>query len=55
MAMTGPNPLEYLLLMLLGGGFGVPTGVPPTQEDPLAARIAPAECLFYASWAGTGA
>ncbi len=51
---AGPNPLEYLLLMLLGGGFGMPTGVPPTQEDPLAAKVAPAECLFYASWAGTG-
>jgi len=51
---AGPNPLEYLLLMLLGGGFGMPTGVPPTQEDALAARVAPAECLFYAAWAGTG-
>jgi len=40
--------------MLLGGGFGMPSGVPPTQEDPLAAKIAPAECLFYASWASTG-
>ncbi len=54
MGIGGPNPLEYLLLMLLGGGFGMPTGVPPTQEDPLAAKIAPADCLFYASWAGTG-
>jgi len=51
---AGPNPLEYLLLMLLGGGFGMPSGVPPTAEDPLAAKVAPAECLFYASWAGTG-
>jgi len=51
---AGPNPLEYLLLILLGGGFGTPTGVPPTQEDHRLARMAPAECLFYASWAGTG-
>ncbi|MDA1053619.1 MAG: DUF1559 domain-containing protein [Planctomycetota bacterium] len=29
-------------------------GVPPTAEDPLAQKIAPAECLFYTSWAGTG-
>jgi hypothetical protein len=53
-AVAGPNPLEVLLLMLLGGGFGLPSGVPPTPEDPLAAKVAPAECLFYASWAGTG-
>jgi hypothetical protein len=52
--IAGPNPLELLLLVLLGGGFGMPTGVPPTEEDPLAAKIAPGECLFYASWAGTG-
>lgn len=51
---AGPNPLEFLLMMLLGGGFGMPSAVPPTEEDPLAARIAPGECLFYASWAGTG-
>jgi hypothetical protein len=54
MALTGPNPLEILLLVLLGGGFGLPSGVPPTAEDPLAQKVAPAECLFYMSWAGTG-
>lgn len=53
MAFTGPNPLEILLLVLLGGGFGLPSGVPPTAEDPLAQKVAPAECLFYMSWAGT--
>ena len=53
-AVAGPNPIEFLLLMLLGGGFGVPSVMPPTEEDPLAAKVAPAECLFYASWAGTG-
>jgi len=52
--VAGPNPLELILLMLLGGGFGMPSGVPPTEEDPLAAKVAPAECIFYASWAGTG-
>lgn len=54
MAMIGPNPLEMLLLVLLGGGFGLPAGIPPTAQDPLVQKIAPAECLFYASWAGTG-
>ena len=36
--VAGPNPLEVVLLILLGGGFGLPSGVPPTQEDPLAAK-----------------
>jgi hypothetical protein len=54
MNAIGPNPLEFVLLILLGGGFGTPSGVPPTAEDPLAAKIAPAKCLFYMSWAGTG-
>ena len=52
--IAAPNPLEMLLLMLLGGGFGMPPGMPPTEEAPLAAKVAPEECLFYASWAGTG-
>ncbi len=57
-AIVGPNPLEILLLILLGGGSGlplagVPQGVPPAAEAPLAAKVAPAECIFYASWAGT--
>ena len=52
--VIGPNPLELILLVLLGGGYGMPQGVPPTEEAPLAAKVAPAECLFYASWAGTG-
>ena len=54
MAPIGPNPLEVILLVLLGGGFGLPSGVPPTAEDPLAQKIAPADCLLYTSWAGTG-
>ncbi len=48
------NPLEYLLLVLLGGGFG-PTGIPPAQEDPVIARSAPAECLLFVSWSATTA
>jgi len=53
-ALAGPNPLELVLLILLGGGFGSPAGVPPTAEDPLLAKVAPADCLFYMSWTGTG-
>lgn len=54
MAAIGPNPLEVVLMLLLGGGFGLPSGIPPAAEDPLAQKIAPAECLAYASWAATG-
>jgi hypothetical protein len=53
--MAAPNPLEWVLLVLLGGGLGLPPGMPPAEEAPLAAKVAPAECLFYASWAATGA
>jgi hypothetical protein len=53
-APAGANPFELILLMLLGSGFGAPAGV-PTAEDPLAAKVAPADCLFYMSWAGTEA
>lgn len=60
MTAIGPNPLEILLLILLGGGSGlplagVPQGVPPAAEAPLAAKVAPADCILYASWAGTAA
>jgi hypothetical protein len=41
------------MLMLLAGGGGLPVGIPPLAEDPVLARIAPEECLAYASWAGT--
>jgi len=52
-ALAGVNPLEIALMMLLSGGFGFSSGIPPAAEDPLAAKIAPADCLFYISWAGT--
>ncbi len=44
--------VELLILLLLGGGFSMQS-LPPTEQDPLAARVAPSECLLYASWAGT--
>jgi hypothetical protein len=34
------------------GMFGMPLGVPPLPEDPMMAKIAPQECLFYLSSAG---
>ena len=53
-AWPGPGPLEMFVVMLLGGSVGMPTGIPPGPEDPLAAKIAPSECLFYLSWAAAG-
>jgi hypothetical protein len=52
-AASRMNILETILLILLGGGHGLPPGTPPSHESPLAANVAPAEFLFYASWAGT--
>ncbi|MHB8957563.1 MAG: DUF1559 family PulG-like putative transporter [Pirellulaceae bacterium] len=43
---------QLLLIVLLGGGVGVPLGVPPQEPDPMLANIAPAECLYYSSWVG---
>ncbi len=44
---------SFLMMMLLGGGgMGVPLGVPPLPEDPVLAKIAPEECLLYFSSSG---
>jgi len=52
-AMMMAGPIELLLIVLLGGGgIGLPVGVPLAPEDPLLAKVAPEECLFYTSWAG---
>ena len=42
-------------LVLLFGGFSLPLGLPPLPEDPALSRVAPEECMAYASWAGTAA
>jgi hypothetical protein len=42
-----------LLLSATLGGMGLPLGVPPGPEDPMLGRVAPEQCLFYLSWAGT--
>ena len=48
----GVSTVGVLLLLFAGGGFLGTTGVTPLPEDPVVARIAPAECLFYCSWTG---
>ena len=48
-----PSVAGLLMLLGMGGGMGLPLGVPPQPEDPILARVAPEECLFYTSWSGT--
>ena len=48
-----PGPMEIMILLGLGGGAGLPLGIPPAPEEPVLAKVAPEECLFYTSWAGT--
>ncbi|MBM3999213.1 MAG: DUF1559 domain-containing protein [Planctomycetes bacterium] len=35
--------------------FGIPLGMPPAAEDPVMARMAPADCLFFVTWAAAAA
>jgi hypothetical protein len=42
----------WLIMLGAGGGVGIPLGVPPLPEDPVLAKVAPAECLFYFASAG---
>jgi len=47
--------IDLLLLILLsGGGLGIPNGMPPAAENPVMHRIAPDDCLAYYSWAPAG-
>jgi len=48
-----PGIWELAILVGLGGGAGLPLGIPPASEEPLMSNVAPDECLFYTSWAGT--
>jgi hypothetical protein len=50
-----PGLFQVLSIFLLGGGIGLPVGIPPAAEDPAMARVAPKECLFYFTWSGMAA
>ena len=54
--MFAPSPLvsifPIVLMLLMGGGGGMPLGVPPLPEDPVLSRVAPEQCLIYASCSG---
>ena len=39
--------MSWLMALMLGGGVGLPLGVPPLPEDPRLANVAPEECLAY--------
>lgn len=51
-SFAGIGVMELLILLVLGSGTGIPLGVPPGPEDPMLARIAPENCLYYTTWAG---
>ncbi len=42
-----------IIALLALGSFGLPLGIPPQPEDALMSKIAPEECVFYTTWAGT--
>ncbi len=47
-----PGVFQILSMVLMGGGVGIPLGIPPAAEDPAMARVAPKECVFYMTWSG---
>ncbi len=51
-AVSAMGMANLILLLGMGGGAGLPLGLPPGPEDPLLATVAPDECLFYTTWAG---
>jgi len=53
MYAVGFGLAPLMILLALGGGMGLPLGIPPAAEDPLLAKVAPEECLYYMSWSGT--
>jgi hypothetical protein len=54
-AVLMPGIFQILSMVLMGGGVGMPIGIPPAAEDPAMARAAPKECLFYLTWSGMAA
>jgi hypothetical protein len=50
----GISEIFILLGIFFGGSFGLPMGVAPGPEDPMMFKIAPANCVLYASWTGIG-
>ena len=45
----------WIFFLTLGSGMGIPLGIPPAPDDPVMARFAPEECVFYTTWSASGA
>jgi len=43
----------WIFLLTLGSGMGIPLGIPPAPDDPVMARFAPEECVFYTTWSAS--
>ncbi|MGO9111892.1 MAG: hypothetical protein ACLP9L_21915, partial [Thermoguttaceae bacterium] len=43
----------WIFLLTLGSGMGIPLGIPPAPDDPVMARFAPQECVFYTTWSAS--
>src|SRR5688500_13464773 len=53
MAM-GFSFIELLIVLMFGGSpLGLPLSLPTLPEDPVMAQVAPEDCLWYLSWAGS--
>ena len=51
----GMSFFGFLLVILFAFGFGnmgIPMGMAPGPEDPMMSKIAPDDCVAYASWSG---
>ena len=51
MSMSMFGATEMLFIILLGSGIGIPLGVPSQPPDPMMAKIAPEQVLYYTTWA----
>ena len=45
----------WIFFLTLGSGMGIPLGIPPAPDDPVMARLAPEECIFYTTWSASAA
>ncbi len=48
----GMSEIGIILLMIFGGSLGLPVGMPPGPEDPMMFKVAPENCVCYATWTG---
>lgn len=55
MIRFGASLAALLFASVASAGPGLPLGMPPAEENPVMAKIAPEECIAYLSWAGSAA